>query len=339
MTDLRARRPTIDDVARAAGVSRSTTSRALRGDGYVAAAVRDRVVHAADTLGYVPNAVASSLRTRASRSIGVLVSDLRDPFYSELAAGVALQAGIDGYTMVLLDSRGSAAEELAAARALVGMQVAGVVVTPLTGDVTTYLQEQGTPVVEADRTFGSDVDTVLVDNEGATQQAIGLLVSLGHRRIAMFADETEWTTGAGRFRGYAASLRAAGIPWDDALVARAGSDVAVARQNAIALLTAADRPTAVFCANSVLAEGLWRAVGDLGLRVPNDLSIVAFDDAPWMSLVVPGVTAIAQQTEAMGRAAMSRLLARVESPGSAGEHLVLGAALLARGSTVPPAGA
>lgn len=337
MTDVRPRRPTIDDVAREAGVSRSTTSRALRGSGYVADAVRVRVTTAADVLGYVPNAVASSLRTNESSSIGVLVSDLRDPFYSELAAGVAHQAGRDGYTMVLVDSRGSEEEEMAAARALVGMRVAGVVVTPLTAAVSTFLRGQRVPVVEADRTFSSGADTVLVDNEGASQQLVDLLISLGHRRIAILADETEWTTGAGRFRGYVASLEAAELPLDLALVARAGSDVAVARAEAVGVLTQRSRPTAVFCANSVLAEGLWRAAGDLGLRVPQDLSIVAFDDAPWMSLVVPGVTAIAQQTERMGRVAMSRLIGRLESIDGPIQHRILDAPLLPRGSTAPPA--
>lgn len=337
MAGLGGRQPTINDVAREAGVSRSTTARALRGTGYVATEVRDRVVGIAEAIGYVPNVVASSLRSRASRSIGMLVSDLRDPFYSELAAGVAYEARGAGFTMVLLDSRRSESEEMEAARTLVGLRVAGVVLTPLTAAVAPFFRSTGVPVVEADRTFDDgDTDAVLVDNPGASGQLVDLLLSLGHRRIAMLADETEWTTGAGRFAGYSASLDAAGIPFDPSLVAHPGSDVGDARSTAIRVLAQRERPTAVFCTNSVLAEGLWRAVTDLGLRVPQDLSIVSFDDAPWMSLVQPGVTAIGQDTERMGAVAARRLLSRIETPDASAERTVLTAQLLPRGSTAPP---
>jgi LacI family transcriptional regulator len=336
---VRGRPPTINDVARAAGVSRSTTARALRSTGYVAESVRERVVAAAAEIGYVPNAVASSLRSQESRIIGLLVSDLKDPFYSELASGVAHAARSAGYTTILVDSRGSVTEEMDAARAMVGMRVAGVVVTPLTASVSAFLASQRVPVVEADRTFHEETaDVVLVDNESSTEQVMRLLLTLGHTRIALLADEIEWTTGAGRYQAYSSCLRSASIPLDPELVARAGAGVEEARTAAVRVLTRPDRPTAVFCANSLLAEGLWRAAADLGLRIPTDLSVVAFDDTPWMSLVSPGITAVAQDPEQMGTVAVGRLLQRIESGTDDVRQTVVPATLRPRGSTAPPRG-
>lgn len=332
-----ARRATIKDVARVAGVSPSTTARALSGEGYVAEAVRERVRQAADQLGYVRDAQASNLRKRASRSVGVLVSDLRNPFYADFAAGVGRVAHDNGYTMILTDDRGSREQEMEAVRNFLSMRVAGVIMTPLTADASAFLLLQGVPVVEADRTFsGGACDSVLVDNRAASQRMSDHLISLGHRRIALLVDETAWTTGADRFAGYEQSLKEHGIPVDPDLVVRTGWDADAARKAAVDVLAGKDRPTAVFAANNVLAEGVWRAARDLGFRVPTDLSIVSFDDAAWMSMVSPGVTAVAQDAVALGEISMQRILNRISHPDSGPQETVLGAGILARGSTAPP---
>jgi LacI family transcriptional regulator len=331
------RRATIRDVAKAAGVSQSTTARALSGEGYVAAKVRDRVRAVADDLGYVPHAMASSLRKQQSRSVGVLVSDLRNPFYADFAAGIARGAREHGYTMILVDDRGNATEEMDAARVFVGMRVAGVIVTPVSAEISTYLLRQHIPVVEADRTFSAGMaDTVIVDNVTASRRLSDHLVSLGHRRIALLIDETEWTTGADRFAGYMTSLEESGLPADPTLLIPVGSDVGDARRAAVDLLARRDRPTAVFSANNILAEGVWRAANDLGLRIPEDISIVSFDDAAWMSMVTPGLTAVAQDAVALGTAALTRLLGRIQEPGGPIETVVLDAQIFPRGSTAAP---
>lgn len=333
------RRPTLKDIAAAAGVSRSTAARALSGEGYVAAPVRQRILAIADDLGYVPHVLARSLRKQASRSVGVLVSDLRNAFYADLAAGAGRRAGARGYTMMLGDDRGAPPEEMEAARAFVAMRVAGVVVTPLSPEVSGYLMRQRVPVVEADRQFAAgQCDGVIVDNMAASRRLSDHLISLGHRRIALLIDETHWTTGRERFRGYQEALARSGIAADPALLVSAGSDVAAARKAAVDMLTRPDPPTAVFSANNVLAEGVWRAAQDLGLRIPTDLSMVSFDDAPWMSMVTPGVTAVAQDTLALGEAAMERLLARLDEPGQPVETVVIEADIQARGSTAAPRG-
>lgn len=331
------RRATIKDVAHRAGVSQSTVGRALSGEGYVASVVREHVRAVADELGYVPHAMASSLRKQTSRSIGVLVSDLRNAFYADLAAGIGRRARERGYTMLLIDDRGSLEEEMDAARVFVSMRVAGVVVTPLSSAVPAYLKRQQIPVVEADRTFSEgEGDAVLVDNVGASRRVSDHLVSLGHRRIALLVDDADRTTGADRFRGYQASLAGSGVTIDPTLRISSGSDVEEARLATVDLLARRDRPTAIFSADNVLAEGVWRAAGDLGLRVPEDVSLVSFGDAPWMSLVRPGVTAVAQDSVELGEAATTQLFERMEDPTGMPRTVVLDARILPRGSTASP---
>jgi LacI family transcriptional regulator len=331
------RRATLKDVARAAGVSQSTTSRAMSGEGYVAAAVRQRILDAADDLGYVPHAMARSLRKQVSRSVGVLVSDLRNTFYADLAAGIASRARQGGYTMMLVDDQGLVDEERSAAQAFVSTRAAGVIVTPLSGDVSQYLMRQHIPVVEVDRQFsGGACDAVVIDNAGVARRMTDHLIALGHRRIALLIDETDWTTGGQRFAGYQRSLEESGIPADPSLLVTAGWDADHARTAAIDILARRDHPTAVFAANNLLAEGVWRAANDLGLRIPSDLSIVSFDDAQWMSMVSPGVTAVAQDAVALGESAMDRLLARIADPDAEPVTLVLDAQILPRGSTAAP---
>ncbi len=332
------RRATIKDVAEAADVSRSTASRALTGRGYVAPAVRDRVRRAAQTLGYVPDAMARNLRQQVSRSVGVLVSDLRNSFYADLAAGVSQQSRRRGYAMVLADDNGSVEAELEAAETFVALRVAGVILTPLSAEVTEYLSRHRIPVVEVDRRFAEGTcDAVVVDNKSAAERVTAGLLGLGHRRVALLIDEMDWTTGRDRLVGYRSAFHAAGLPLDDALVVRSGWDVEAAQAGARELLASPDRPTAVFAANNVLAEGVWRAAQGLGLRIPEDLSLVSFDDAPWMTMVRPGVTAVAQDAVALGEAAVAQMLDRIQNPDSPVRTVMLSAAVAQRGSTAAPA--
>ncbi|BDZ46082.1 LacI family DNA-binding transcriptional regulator [Naasia aerilata] len=329
------RRATIKEVAEAAGVSRSTASRALTGNGYVAEGVRLRVRQAASDLGYVVDAMARSLKQQSTRSIGVLVSDLRNEFYANLAAGASRQATRLGYTTMLIDDQGIPDDEVAAAEAFVALRVAGVVATPVSAAATKFLLRQRIPVVEVDRRFSDgECDAVVIDNRGSARAVTRHLIEQGHRRIALLIDEDDWTTGRERREGYVDALEAGGLPHDGDLVVPTGWDVEAARDAALELLRSPDRPTAIFAANNVLAEGAWRAAAELGLSMPDELSLAAFDDAPWMSMVTPGVTAVAQDASAMGRAAVQTLLERIADPGAGTKTVVLSASVKLRGSTV-----
>lgn len=330
-------RPTIKDVARVAGVSPSTTSRALRGQGYVAAEVKARIQQAAAELGYVPDVMAQHLRQRVSHSIGVLVSDLRNTFYADLAAGASRAAKQAGYTMMLVDDRLLLEEELAGSEAFASMRVAGVVVTPLSAQVSQYLHRHQIPVVEVDRQFAPDLsDAVVVDNRSAAQRVTDHLIGLGHRRIALLVDETDWTTGRDRAQGYRVALAEAGLAPDDSLVVSAGWDVEAAQAAAVSLLQRMDRPTAVFAANNVLAEGAWRAAAELGLGIPDQLSLVSFDEAPWMSMVTPGITTVRQDAVRLGEAAVQRLLERIAEPEATPSTVVVPVEIAVRGSISAP---
>ncbi len=192
-------------------------------------------------------------------------------------------------------------------------------------------------MIEVDRQFAEGTsDAVVIDNRTAAYNTTKHLVELGHRRIALFIDETAWTTGRDRHAGYAAALAEAGIEHDSGLVIPTGWDVGAARATARDLLRTSARPTAIFAANNVLAEGAWRAARDLALTVPTDLSLVSFDDAPWMSMVTPGITAVAQDAFALGTASIAALLQRIAEPGGEPRTVVLPATLTQRGSTAPP---
>lgn len=306
------RRVTIGDVARAAGVSPSTASRALTGQGYAAASVKLRVEAAAARLGYVPDDIARSLKRRTSRLVGVVISDLRNQFYADLAAGIEQVLGEAGYQMVLVNDDGDADRELAGARTLLAMRVPGAIVTPLTPEAGAQLTAQGVRVVEVDRQMAqSQCDAVLVDSEEGARAATSHLLELGHRRIAFVIDELEWTTGVGRLAGYKAALRAAKVRFDQRLVARVGFGSGDAATALSTLLDAQPDVTAVFAANNLMASGVWQELQRRRLRVPRDISLVAFDDLPWMTMVQPAVSAVSQPVFSLGARAAELLLARL----------------------------
>jgi LacI family transcriptional regulator len=306
------RRATIGDVAKAAGVAPSTASRALTGRGYAAQAVKTRVLDAATRLGYVPDEFARSLKRRTSRLVGVVISDLRNPFYADLAAGIDEVLGAAGYQMVLVNDDGDTDREVAGVRTLVAMRVPGTIVTPLSPSAGALLTEQGVQVVEVDRQMAeSQCDAVLVDSPHGAQQATAHVLELGHRRIGFVIDELEWTTGAGRLDGYRAALQAAGVDYDPALVARVGFGAGRTAVAVAALLDHNPDVTALFAANNVVAEGVWQELQRRGLRVPADISLVAFDDQPWMTLVEPGVSAVRQPVVELGARAAELLLERM----------------------------
>jgi DNA-binding LacI/PurR family transcriptional regulator len=287
----------------------------------------------AEELGYIPDANARSLKARTTPTVGLLVSDLRNPFYAELAAGAGSVLRKQGYTIVLVDDAGSDVEELAAARTFLAMRVGGVLLTPVSAQAARFVLDRGVPVIEVDRQFcRGECDAVLVDNVDAARNLADHLLGLGHRRITLIIDETNWTTGAGRLKGYLQALKAAGRPTDGDAVLLCGFDPERISDAVSNLLSGSRRPSAVFAANNMIAEATWRAAAKLGLRIPEDLSFVAFDDAPWMSMVQPGVTTVAQPAFELGARSARLLLSRMANPGRPRTSR-LSTELVERGST------
>ena len=326
---------TLADIAREAGTSASTASRALSGRGYVSPLARERLLQAAERLGYVPDASARTLKQKTSRVVGVVVSDLGNQFYARLAAGAEQALREAGYQMMLLGDNSQSEEELAAARAFLAMRSPGVIMTPVGSQASALLVRQGVAVVEVDRRLAEvPCDAVVIDNERGAREATEHLLALGHRRVGLLVVKTDWTSDVGRLRGYHEAHRAAGLEVEPELVAQVEPTATDVDAQVAALL---DRePTAIFAANNVLAEAAWRLVRDRGLRLPADVSLVAFDDLPWMEMVEPGITAVAQPTVELGRRAAALLLRRAVEPGRPPELEQLEPTLVVRGSTAPP---
>jgi LacI family transcriptional regulator len=332
------RRPvTLADIAREAGTSASTASRALSGRGYVSPLARDRLLTVAERLGYVPNASARTLKQKTSRVVGVAVSDLGNQFYALLAAGIEQTLREAEYQMVLVSDNSDRSQELACARTFLAMRAAGVIITPADHAAASLLAGHGVNVVEVDRRLATiDCDAVVIDNERGGRDATAHLLALGHRRVALLVADTDWTTDAGRLRGYRSACREAGIDVDDGLILPIGFHAADAEQRIEDLLEA-QRPTAIFAANNLLAEQAWRVLRRRQLALPADVSLVAFDDVPWMTMVDPGITAVSQPAVEMGRHAAGLLLQRAEDPRRPTELVCLEPTLVVRGSTAPPA--
>lgn len=328
---------TLADIAREAGMSASSASRALSGRGYVSPRARERLLEAAERLGYVPNASARTLKQQTSRVVGVVVSDLGNQFYARLAAGIEQALREAEYQMMLLGDNSEGEEELAAARTFLAMRAPGVIMTPVGAAATELLVRHGVAVVEVDRQLATvPCDAVVIDNEAGALAATTHLLELGHTRIGLLGVDTEWTTDAGRLRGYRAAHRELGVAVDERLVLRVGVHAPDAEGRIGRLLDEA-RPTALFAANNLLAEHAWNALRRRGLRLPDEISLVGFDDVPWMTMVEPGITVVAQPTVELGRRAAQLLLARAEDPARPATVEILEPRLVVRGSTGRPA--
>jgi LacI family transcriptional regulator len=309
---------TIADVAREAGVSVSTAARVLSGRGYAAEETRRVVLEAARTLGYVPNQIARSLRTRRSRMIGLLIGDVENSFYSTIAKNVESVARGAGYHVVLCNSNDDPKLEREYLRLLSGMQVDGLIVTPTSRNRRhlEHLLQAGTIIIQVDRRVERlDADAILVDNEAGAHSAVSHLIAAGHSRIGILTGGLDVLTASQRLAGYLRALKEHAIPVHERLIKSGSFHREHAIEDAADLIEAEPPPTAIFAANNILAEACLIALPERGLRVPRDISLIAFDDVSWMSMVNPPVTAVRQPVVDMARSAAELMLRRLREDG------------------------
>ena len=345
----------LDDVARVAGVSRSTAGRALGGYGSASSAARVRVLAAAAELRYRPNALARSMKSGTTRTLGVVVSDIGLAFFSQAVRGIADAAHAEGFEVILANTDAELAAERAAIGVLLDKRVDGLIVVPAQPGESAHLQDaqdRGIPIVLLDRgSPGLSCDVVVVDNQRAAKNAVRHLVRLGHRRVAIVVEgETalsasevvtarlradSGTTSPLREIGWAAALREAGLPVTDDLIRRARYDRDDARSVTAAALAMPDRPTALVTTDETMTLGAIDAILDAGLEMPRDISLVAFDDLPWTTLMRPPLTVVAQPVHELGVTAARRLLSRLAGFDGPPETVVLRTAFVVRGSTGP----
>jgi LacI family transcriptional regulator len=330
---------TLPDVARLARVSQATAARALGGYGYVGAATRARVEEAARTLGYVPNSVARALVSGVTGVIGLVVGDIENPFFAAAARGLSDIVEARGYTVLLANSDEDEERERAAVAALRARRVDGLVVTPHSSSASPHLEAAlaTAPVVLLDRTVrGLAIDAVTVDNAAGARAATEHLLEHGHRRIGMVTDEPVIASSAERLRGYRAALEASGVPRDRDLISIGGSSRAEGYRAAMSLLQLERRPTALFSSNNFMTVGTMHALRAAGLRVPQDVSVVGFDDLEWTTLIDPPLTVVAQPAGELGSEAGRRILARIDGASGRPRRVRLKTELILRGSVAPP---
>ncbi|MEU9521694.1 LacI family DNA-binding transcriptional regulator [Streptomyces sp. NPDC048224] len=329
---------TSHDVARLAGVSQPTVSRALRDDPRVSPATREKVKEAARALNYVPSEVGRSLSTRSTRRVGVIVTDLTNPFYPHVVAPLHDELGRLGYRMMLLTER---SDEAVAQEELLDQSLDGVVLATATTDsrLPARLDRRDMPYVFLNRDTGRAGDYAsVVDNEGGGRLVARELAALGHRRIAGIFGAANTTTGRERELGFRLALADEGIGLPEERVVRGPFEYETGYEALSFLLDAAQRPTAVFCGNDVVAVGVLNAARAAGLSVPGDLTVVGFDDLPMASWEVLRLTTVRHDLAELARQAARLLVRRITGRADpAGERLVLPTEFVPRGTHAPPA--
>lgn len=332
-------RVSIKDIAKAADVSHSTVSRALSDSPLIPAKTKARIQHLARKMGYTPNAWARSLVMGKTRTIGVVVTTIADPFMAPVLQGIESTAYENGYTVILATSNSEPAREWSAVEMLRSKRVDGVIVTAsrVGALYQDHLKRIGVPVVllnNHSEQRGRYVYSVTVDNRHGARLATQHLIELGHRRIGYISGPARHSSNAGRLQGYRQALREAGIPFAPELVAPGDGKMDAGMAALPALMHLTKRPTAIFCYNDMTAIGVLRAARQLALNVPRDLSIVGFDDISFASFVQPPLTTIAQPQFEMGQQAMRMLLTAMSQPSRAPvANILIKGKLIVREST------
>jgi LacI family transcriptional regulator len=330
--------PTVLDVAKRAGVAPITVSRVINNSGYISQETRERVEAAVKELGYVPNTLARGLRSKRTRTLALVVTDITNPYFTLMARGVEDVAGASNYSVVYCNTDESEAKEEKYANLLAQRQVDGVLLVPSCGNVKTikFLLSNDITVVALDRRLsGVEIDSVRSDSLDGANRLINLLIGLGHKRIAMITGPVDVSTSIDRVTGYQRALAEADLG-ENELVYYGEFNQESGYEFTKQAIMHLPKPTAIFGANNFITIGIIKALHDLKIEVPGDVSVVGFDDLPESMLVAPFLTVAAQPAYEMGRMATELLLKRVSGELSDGyQQLVLPTAIIERGSTSP----
>lgn len=329
---------TLHDLAKELHLSIATISRALSRPEDVAPNTRQRVLAAVHRHGYTPLGTKRSLRTQQTRTIGVIVSDIRNFFFAAVVKAIEDEARANGYTVLICNADEDAAKEEAALQLLLDRKVSGVIncSTGANLDLLRAFQKSGAVLVDLDRESGlKNVDTVVVDNRLGAKLATQHLVELGHLEIATIAGPQHLSNARGRLAGFEDALCDYGIRAKKGHVQFGNFLQQSGYECAERLLSSRQPPTALFVANMEMAAGVIAFVRDKGVNIPEELSIVSFDDSFWARYMAPPLTVVAQPMEKMGKSTMELLLARLRG-GKPPQTLVFAPDLIVRQSTAPP---
>jgi LacI family transcriptional regulator len=326
---------TMHDVARRAGVSIATVSRVVNGTHFVSNSVRERVMRAIDELGYSPNALARSLRKGRTNTLGLVLPDSANPFFAEIGRSVELSAYSLGYNVILCNTHGDVEKERHYIQLLTEKQVDGVILDTAERHLEYLVAHvlQNLPLVMIDRDFrGNDFDIVLSDNVQGAKLATQHLVSSGHERIACITGPPDLLSSIDRLDGYRQILEAS-TRVDDSLIKCGDFRPDSGRQAFFELMKLPCPPTAVFACNDMMAIGALRAAAEMDMRVPEDISVVGFDDIELCRYTTPTLTSVSQSKEQIGEIAVRRLLEIINGDAKLGQRVLVTTQLIIRGSS------
>jgi DNA-binding LacI/PurR family transcriptional regulator len=309
-------RVTIKDIARHAGVSTATVSYVINQTKYVSPELTERVQKAIEHLGYQPNRIARSLRIQNTTTVGLIISDIQNTFFTSLVRAVEDVAYEHNHSIVLCNSDETVEKEELYIGLMLADQVAGVIISPAreTHNAVRKLIQANIPVVAVDRRIPDlNVDTVVIDNVGAAFELVSHLIEDGHRRIGALVGPSDITTGRERYEGFIRALEAHQLPLLPQLVRIGLPRESFGYQATRELLDLPEPPTALFLGNAYLALGSLKAINQQKLCIPDEIAVVAFDEMEWTSLVKPGLTVVAQPTYELGKVAADLLFERIEN--------------------------
>ena len=331
--------PTIRDVARLAGVAPITVSRVINNSGYISDETQERVKAAITQLGYVPNTLARSLRSRQTSMLALVLTDITNPFWTTVARGVEDAASDAGFNLILCNTDESDEEQDRYLHALLQKQVDGVLLVPAHNrpEPVQFIRRQNVPVVILDRRLeGQATDVVRCDSTTGAHELTSLLVSLGHCQIAALVGPQGVSTAEDRALGYRQALQEASLPCKVDQVIYGEFTIESGYAMTCQALALNPQPTALFAGNNFIAIGALKALRDAGLRVPEDVAVVGFDDLPATMVVEPFLTVAAQPAYEMGKRATELLLARLAGRAPEGyQEIILPTELIVRRSSGP----
>jgi LacI family transcriptional regulator len=303
---------TIREVARAAGVGISTVSRALNNSGPVHTDTKEKILRIAIELGFRPNAVAKSMVTRSTGTLGLLIPDLRNPYFPAVTRGVEDMAARHGFTVMLGNSDNDPTREWKFIRTLLDKQVDGIILISTAVDIALVRQiiEAGTPICSMDVGHSGLADVVRVDQSEAARQATRHLIALGHRRIAHIAAPSWTRTGRERMQGYRTAMSEAGLSISSTLIQSGNWLDGSGSQAARELMAQAIPPTAIYAANDLMAIGAMVWLTEHGFRVPADVAVMGHGNVPFSALVTPPLTSMAESEYQVGELAAEMLIQR-----------------------------
>ena len=327
------------DVAEAAGVSVASVSAVVNGNAVVSPELKARIERVIGDIGYKRNAIARSLKMGTTHTIGLTVPHITNPFFTDVVSVIQQAFDRAGYAVMLFCTDEDLHNQDEQIRLLLDRMVDGLIVARV-GDGASFkkvIEASGVPVVLIDRICeGIEADAVVLDNQRAVFDAIGYLIGLGHRRIGYISGSLDTSPIHDRRLGYDQALRAAGLPVSEDLVRTGDFREAGGYKAAMQLLSLADPPTAIFSANNPMVIGAMKAIRDLGLTCPNDVSVACFDDFPWADVFQPQLTTVAQPVRAIGEQAAELLLDRLGANRHAPPRkIVLQGRLIVRNSCAP----